>query len=332
MQANASLSLDADQGLASARRWVSAHLHYHDGLDNLLCSGVRPLVDELIANGLIEGFFFVRYWQGGQHVRLRVLPTDEINKEHISCLIETRIGQFFTRSPSQAIIRSEHYARAAAWLCQQEFGQRTVTIEPLQPNNCIRYVAYSPEYGRCGGPAGVAAFEPHFMDSSKIALELIATNPSPRQRTGRALALMLLAAAVAVPDLQRLARFFRTSYRNWADRLVTGDRVHPKRYETEFERHYDRQRPQIDDLVRQLLEVACHPGGDDADAISARWMASIAVLRDRLDSLAPDDQRMGLEPLLFQALHKHNNRLGVPLIEETYLLFLLQRTLTKFLK
>ncbi len=58
-------------------------------------------------------------------------------------------------------------------------------------------------------------------------------------------------------------------------------------------------------------------------------MASIAALRDLLIRLQRSDRRLALEPLLFQCLHQHNNRLGVAMTEEVYLLFLLQRTLTE---
>ncbi|MGH3874982.1 MAG: hypothetical protein ACRDSR_26360 [Pseudonocardiaceae bacterium] len=53
-------------------------------------------------------------------------------------------------------------------------------------------------------------------------------------------------------------------------------------------------------------------------------MASVSCLFDRLT-----EQRLALVPLLFQCLHKHNNRLGITVAEETYLLFLLHRTLTE---
>ncbi|MGH3935848.1 MAG: thiopeptide-type bacteriocin biosynthesis protein [Pseudonocardiaceae bacterium] len=333
MPASASSSSTADHPHASparcdlSPRWVSAHLYYHDALDDLLRCAVRPLVGELAAGGLIDGFFFVRYWQGGPHVRLRVLLRDQAQAQPVERLIEARIGRFFARHPSQAAVRSEDYLRTAGWFSQHEFGPVETTVEPLQPNNTLRYVAYVPEEDRLGGPAGVAAFEPHFMDSSALALELIAANPSEQRRTGRALSMMLLAAAVVIPDLERLARYFRYSYRDWAARHTAGDSTRAAHYETGWQQSHDRQRAQLHGLARRLLgEVAQRPGaGYHLDAVSARWVASVCSLRYRLTEarLAP------LVPLLFQCLHKHNNRLGITVAEETYLLFLLQRTLTE---
>ena len=321
---NASAHSITDHSHAVSHRWVSAHLYYHDALNNLLRCAVRPLVGELATSRLIDGFFFIRYWQGGSHVRLRVLLRDQVAAPPVERLIEARIGRFFTRCPSQAVIRSEDYLRSAGWLSQHEFGTGTTTIEPLQPNNSLCFVGYVPEEDRLGGPAGVAAFEPHFMDSSALALELIAANPSEQRRTGRALAMMLLAAAVLIPDLERLARYFQYSYRDWGARHVAGDRTRFAHYETGWRQSYDRQRAQLGELVRRLLEETRPGAGDHLDAVSARWVASVSSLANRLTG-----QQRALAPLLFQCLHKHNNRLGITVTDETYLLYLLQRTLTE---
>lgn len=324
LPANASSSSTADHPPAVSPRWVSAHLYYHGVLNDLLRCAVRPLVGELAASGLIDGFFFIRYWQGGPHVRLRVLLPDQAQAHPVERLIEARIGRFFARCPSQDLVRSEDYLRSAGRLSQHEFGQHPSVVEPLQSNNSLRFVGYVPEEDRLGGPPGVAAFEPHFVDSSTLALELIAEGVNERRRTGRALAMMLLAAAVVIPDLQRLARYFRYSYRDWSGRRAAGDRARCARYETGWQQSYDRQRAQLGDLGRRLLEQARPGTGEGLDAISARWVASVSCLFDRLT-----EHRLSRPPLLFQCLHKHNNRLGITVAEETYLLFLLHRTLTE---
>jgi thiopeptide-type bacteriocin biosynthesis protein len=327
MPASASSNSTADRVLT---RWVSVHLYYHDALNDLLRCAVRPLVGELATVGLIDGFFFVRYWQGGPHVRLRVLLHDQVETRPVERLIDKRVGRFFARCPSRAVVRSEDYLRTAGWLARHEFGSGPTTIdpttidratvEPLQPSNTLRYVTYVPEEDRLGGPAGVAAFEPHFMDSSTLALELIAANPSEQRRTGRALAMMLLAAAVVIPDLGRLVRYFQLSYRDWAARHPAGS----AHYETGWQQSYDRQRAQLGDLVRRLVDQAQSGAGYHLDAVSSRWVTSVSSLADRLT-----EARLAIGPLLFQCLHKHNNRLGIRITEETYLLFLLQRTLTE---
>src|SRR5438874_11952323 len=52
--------------------WRSYHLFRAEPWEEFLCTGVRPLVDELADAGLTEGFFFIRYWERGPHIRLRL--------------------------------------------------------------------------------------------------------------------------------------------------------------------------------------------------------------------------------------------------------------------
>ncbi|MGH3693813.1 MAG: thiopeptide-type bacteriocin biosynthesis protein [Pseudomonas sp.] len=328
MPVSASSSWTADPPCVVAARWVSAHLYYHGALDDLLRCAIDPLVDELAEGGLTDGFFFIRYWQGGPHLRLRVRLRDQADAQPVEKMIEAGTGRFFARCPSQTLMCSEDYQRIAERRSRHEFGQRGTMIEPLQPNNSLRYVPYAPEEDRLGGPAGVAAFEPHFMDSSVLALELIDADPDRQRLTGRALAMMLIAAVVFIPNPKRLARFFRYSYWNWGTRNAVTDPDRYARYEIQFEQRYERQRVQLDDLVQQLVGEARVGVGNHLDGISARWTRSVAALRDRFTTQQPT-QRLSVESRLFQCLHKHNNRLGISTVEETYLLFLLQRTLTE---
>ncbi|MGH3521276.1 MAG: thiopeptide-type bacteriocin biosynthesis protein [Mycobacterium sp.] len=119
MPANASSNSTAEHG--DPPRWVSAHLYYHDPLDELLRRAVHPLVGELAAGGLIDGFFFVRYWQGGPHVRLRARLPGQAEAQPVQRLIEERIGRFFVHHPSRALVPAESYQRSADRLAQHEF-------------------------------------------------------------------------------------------------------------------------------------------------------------------------------------------------------------------
>ena len=61
--------------------WVCWHLHVGamgaDLMDSVLLDGVVPVLAELP----VSKWFFVRYWQGGPHLRLRMrdLPEGQTN-------------------------------------------------------------------------------------------------------------------------------------------------------------------------------------------------------------------------------------------------------------
>ena len=52
-------------------RWVSFHLFTAEPLDRFLNDAVAPFVAAVLAERLASAFFFIRYWEGGPHIRLR---------------------------------------------------------------------------------------------------------------------------------------------------------------------------------------------------------------------------------------------------------------------
>lgn len=325
------------------REWVSAHIFYHDSLDTLLTGAVRPLMESLRARGSIEGSFFIRYWQAGPHVRLRLLPRPGIEAATIRDALDETVGGFLRSHPSRTRIREEDYLRAAGPLARAEPGR--AAIEPLQPNNSVRYLPYDPEYARYGGSAeSMEVAERHFAESSAIALDVIASGGSRERRMGQALAMMFVCASLACDgDLGRLRRFVDVGRGGWGRRLTLG-RI--DRQEARFEERFQRQRERLRGLVGRLDAVARPGGVEVTDAPLARWADSVRTLRDRLQRLERDalfaprellftreqasrgGASAGLESVLLLCSHMHNNRLGISLNDEAYLMYLLWRTVT----
>src|SRR5881394_1255402 len=83
-----------------AHDWLSAHLFYQGSLDQLLRQLVSPLVGDLRDRRLIAGHFFLRYWQGGPHVRLRLLPRQADAAEEIRDAVRTAAAGFYATSPA----------------------------------------------------------------------------------------------------------------------------------------------------------------------------------------------------------------------------------------
>jgi thiopeptide-type bacteriocin biosynthesis protein len=69
--------------------WLSVYVH-GDDLTALLRSGIRPFVEETRA--LCERFFFIRYWEGGPHIRLRMRPADGVELEVLRSRVDGAFG------------------------------------------------------------------------------------------------------------------------------------------------------------------------------------------------------------------------------------------------
>jgi len=323
-------------------RWLSVHLFYYDDPVPLLLECIKPLIAELRAQQVIERFFFIRYWQGGPHIRLRLLCTQAALRESIQPMLEARVTTFFTHHPSITQIEQETYVRYRVALGRREHAQEDQT--PLYPNNSFQYIPYEPEYDRYGGVEAMPVVEGYFMQSSELVLDLLQKRPSHDQLTGQAIAMMFLGVWLWENDLTNLPLLFERYSRGWMASFNV-DRAYTPPL---FEKKYSRQSQQLRHLVEQLLALKQQQDFSLADALIARWSTTLKTLKDqlcRLESQGKLQYRPGtsspehpeqlryrsLLSILFSCLHMHNNRLGISLLEEAYLAFLLQQTLTEMI-
>lgn len=322
--------------------WLSIHLFYHDDPVPLLLECIKPLIAELRAQQAIERFFFIRYWQGGPHIRLRLLCTRASLRESIQHMLEARVATFFTNHPSLTQIEHETYARYRAALGRREYAQEDQT--PLYPNNSFQYIPYEPEYERYGGVEAMPVVEGYFMQSSEIVFDLLQKGPSHDRLTGQAIAMMFLGIWLWENDLTNLPMIFERYSRGWMATFNV-DRAYTPPL---FEKKYSRQSQQLRHLVEQLLALKQQQDFSLADSLMARWFAALKTLKEQLCLLesqgrlqyrpgtgSPEHPEQlkyhSLQGILFSCLHMHNNRLGISLLEEAYLAFLLQQTLTEMI-
>lgn len=317
--------------------WVSAHLYHFGDLDALVARCVRPMVQELTAANLIRGHFFLRHWEGGQHIRLRLRPASERFAEPIRYRIRSRAQGYFTDHQSPPPIDPADYRRLAAALAKAE-GRKHYD-QRLHAADSVEFPAYRPEYSTYGSDACIAAVERHSGTSSEIAMNLIELGTPAQQRDAIALAALTLTLAVCEPDLSVAAK-----------RLASEESVDEP--DPTLEAGYQSVR---DALVRQaydLWELASDgdvdphedPGEDD---ILLAWLRSIRTLRGTLEPLWLDGQGPPVPPtsppaelaatlpadartvplLLLQCAHLFHNRLGLSVESEQRMTYLAARTL-----
>lgn len=308
--------------------WLSAHLFYHDDLATPILHWVRPLVGELRARGWLDKYFFLRYWQGGPHIRLRLLPSSAADPQALKALLEEQAANFFRAYPSTSEIDPQSYNEATARLSQVEYhGDQRV---PLYPNNSCQFIPYEPEYHHYGGQAAMPAIETFFMASSDLTSDLLAHGLTRNQATSHCLSAMLLAAALETSDPASLARLFENYFQGW-ERM-------PRHLSTQligqFTRQYEQQQVQVRALVTTRLEMA--RSETPTSSPLARWQAAARLCftelteLDRAEPLSVQHSLPGLSApisILLRSVHMHNNRLGILLLEEAYLLFLLKEAL-----
>jgi hypothetical protein len=175
----------------SGSKWISAHIFQNEGLERLLVSGTGPLVSELTAAGVIDGAFFLRYWDGGPHIRLRIHPANSnADVANIKRSVRDRIGDYLRLHSAPDTISAATYRRYARKLATRE-GENSYHRVPC-PNNSMMFVPYRPEHDRYGRGVTIAAVERHFVRSSDIALGILTNGVSETERITAAAAFLLL--------------------------------------------------------------------------------------------------------------------------------------------
>ncbi len=290
------------------RPWLSAYLPYAGSLyadtcDRILTTFVWPFVETCIDNQIVTCWFFVRYSDGGPHVRLRLLPSPGVP----GSTLQGRFDDYVRRhlSLGRAAVRG------------------------------VRWATYDPEYERYGGRPAMRVVEESFRESSEHAIaELGAIGACERSvRLGRGLATTLVVAHQLFRTKIAVARFAER-YRSTPNG-ASQERAERRRkaFDSAFAPQASVLTSQINELWR-WLEV-----GEALTPSLDRYRGAIAVLRSRLADLyyagelgANGRRAISLDAALAMigpsVIHMMSNRLGVTNDEEAYLAFAIANALT----
>ncbi|GAB1819012.1 lantibiotic dehydratase C-terminal domain-containing protein [Herbidospora sp. RD11066] len=269
-------------------RWISLHVFHHGDPDSLLVTAVDGLIREL--DGRLDRFFFLRYWEGGPHVRLRLLPVFASDAETIEKRAVEVLEDHLAAHPTLTTWDREDYARLA-----REFARReglTEYDERLRPDDHVEAIAYRSEHS--------AAVERHFTDSSRIALAILRGEPDHRRRLGHALTATMLTLMAWEPDPVRLAALLAANRDGWDPAPARA------RHAEIFEAQHEALAAQAERCRR----IAASGGS---------WWRSISTLREQV----PD------KGVLDRCVHLFCNRLGLTIAEEAHLRYLAAATLEK---
>ncbi|MEU1790398.1 lantibiotic dehydratase C-terminal domain-containing protein [Streptomyces sparsogenes] len=274
----------------SSGPWTAVHLFHQGDLDTLLLEAVVPALTGLARKGRVRGHFFLRYWEGGPHLRVRILSapphgTGAHNTHDTARQLVARWNTWLRDHPSPRSVDEAAYLG---------FADQAATREGLsgyEPWRALHDHAetrpYLPEHDRYGTGASLAAVERHFMEASDSAEAFLARRPAPAERLSAGLAVVLLTWAVVEPDPRRRLDALTSGARAWRRMLGPA-------YDTEaFDRAYARARPALmrragqllDPGAGQLLAPAASARPDGPAGPVAAWHDSISRLHTTLRTL-----------------------------------------------
>ncbi|MFC6662205.1 thiopeptide-type bacteriocin biosynthesis protein [Deinococcus multiflagellatus] len=156
----------------------------------------------------LAGWFFIRYWEGGPHVRLRLRDA----QPEAAAQVREVLGRSLGALPNAGIPDPDTYYAAFV-----PPGQRAGAAGQYgwHPHGQVLAVPYEPETLRYGGPAGLEISEGFFETSSAFAAQILPLTPTRAARLGLGLHLLLTTVRALDLDTPGAVRWLRDFVNAW---------------------------------------------------------------------------------------------------------------------
>lgn len=298
-----------------AGEWSPLHVYLPMSLQpGFLRDVIRPVVHEA---GVQDRFWYLRYWQGGPHIRLRLHEASEQVVESVRGRLTAAMPAFDAEQRAEYAQQSSHQPGLAALEgAEPEEVRAAGTVEPA---------VYSPEAAKYGGATGLLIAEELFRSTSNAALGLLA-GLSDRQLasspTGQALRVMAMSLKGSGLDMRQSQDFlgrYEEDWRSWV----------PPGYDENWPKIYDRTRSKVMELCRAVWIDGSTDVFHDTYAKALK-----AARKAQPRSTDGDVAEIVLEGTpyancLANYIHTTNNRLGILPVAEAFLAHVIRRALSE---
>lgn len=315
--------------------WLSAHLYYEGDMRTFLLKAVQPFLSNELKSFGIDNYFFIRYWEKGSHIRLRISYSDNEQGEKISLMLEQYFKNYFIAQPS---MRGHDYDLKSYpdW-------------QSWNPNDSIQFKAYIPETNRYGGKIAIKISEKQFFYSSRAVLEALPELTSYDQLIGTAIQfhISLFHAFDLRPAEAPL--FFGKIYENWffaAFKLNDSTKAlvqERKEAEMIFEREFQQQRFVVAPFIKAFWHQLKTPKNIEGKWIPS-WLKGMKEIAQELETVqklpswypentgadSSDKLEKQLWPVLESYIHMTNNRLGILNKDEPFIAYLIKESFLEF--
>jgi thiopeptide-type bacteriocin biosynthesis protein len=301
--------------------WVSSYLYYNGPLEHIILDVVYPFIEKMKRNPDIKGYFFIRYWENGQHIRLRI----KCNSVEAKNRIKRRIIDLFEKFL---------------------LGKRTdesVHDDSFQSGS-VHFIDYIPEIDRYGGTSAIMVAEKQFELSSKVVLELLRKTDGLTYNSAMGIALKLhvsFAFAVGM-SVDEAVEFYSTMSENWKPDLLGRQTSTDEYYlwiNKKFTESFEKQKDVIVPIVENLWYTNSRHG-----TWLEEWHKGMKAISAELQILYGQNEVNFPSPSIFvqsdltaennclwniyiSYVHMTNNRLGINNYDEGYLCFIIKESL-----
>ncbi|MGW5875056.1 thiopeptide-type bacteriocin biosynthesis protein [Nocardiopsis terrae] len=290
------------------RTWSAVYVYLHRSradIDSFLLEHLAPHAEELVAAGHAEDWFYLRYWDGGPHLRARFLNADA-----------AAVAGFAERMRALA----ERTSASALALDSDAYYADLPEADPERwyADGAVLEAVYEPETERYGGPRALEVCEDFFAVSTRIALAVLRSAPEPHQRQVVAADLTALAFGVLGFDDVEAVRQARGYYATWdysaeVSRGGSRARAEAERLFHSAPSRWLQRRPRVERLV-----------AGEGSSTHHLWDRGLREAVGRLREIgAEEGLANGLDRIVWSLLHMTHNRLGLDIDDERRVVWLL---------
>ncbi|AMQ01767.1 hypothetical protein AY601_4949 [Pedobacter cryoconitis] len=282
-------------------QWFAAYLFYPGDLDLMLRELVAPFIREFFPDEQTDAqYFFIRYWENGSHIRLRINVEYALHQV-LAKALEQKTNDFFSQYPAVRKLKDS---------LNQPVSQ------PLAADHAIQFSVYEPEIIRYGNQQSLSWAEQHFFKSSIFILDWICTKKPGTSALIQALRLhliLLLATGWEIPRLIAVCDFFIDG---WLPRLyISGADIEAQKifWVKEFETSFDRTKAVILPASKVFWEELTT--GTANQKVQDLLKTNIMILQNYQQA---DFKETKFIEIMTSLMHMNNNRLGISNHEEAY--------------
>lgn len=268
--------------------WISCYIFCDRTNDEILLKYLKPIVANLLINNSISSFFFIRYYENGFHIRLRLKLEKKKNKKMQDFLF-SQLNRYSETFPENKV-------------------------------DNILFNEYEPEIERYGGNKAIIVAEDQFQLSSATILQLLGSsdNRNYSQAIVNALILHLSFAYSTGLKLREGIPFFYSNFENWAYADV-------KNTKEDFETYFQKYKEQFFPALSTLWDVL-NENVELEDKWLNEWVIGMKSISLRLEAI-PYLTKAKRFSILESYVHMSNNRLGLGNEDEPLVSYLIYRFL-----
>ncbi|MET4140537.1 thiopeptide-type bacteriocin biosynthesis protein [Pedobacter sp. UYP1] len=286
-------------------KWFAVYLFYPGALDLVLRELVAPFIREFFPDEQTDAqYFFIRYWENGNHIRLRINVEHSLHKV-LAKVLEQRAKVFFSQYPAVRKLKDSVNKDI-----NQSVGQNLIA------DHVIQFSIYEPEIIRYGNQQSLAWAEQHFFKSSTFILDWICTKKPGTSALIQALRLHLILLLATGWEISRLITVCDFFIDGWLPRLyISGADMAAQKifWLKEFETSFNRTKAVILPASKVFWEELT--AGTANQKVQDLLKTNILILRNYQQA---DFKETKFTEIMTSLMHMNNNRLGISNHEEAY--------------